>query len=839
MSCRESRLSSALVTFARSASGLNDQQVLSLNHALMREGAAQAAGEQDWVDAIDTIQHRWEAGELARGIRSRNPLARLEAARAENPDGARLYAASRLVERATTAAAEHQAYLTDLARDAGVPYATIQQRFEEAYAAIESRGTGPSETFLATLRGTDRGTRLPTDRRTLAAYEQLAGDASARIAAAPQRPTVTRRQVQSSAVAEMGYDPESGRVEVVMRSNPERVYAYRMSPDEWREFDGALSVGSYFARNVRANPRFQYDTGREQAADGTRGQCPTCGQFRGAGAHTCPVPGSPAAVSADLSTAVAAATGAPARREPAVVIYQGRRTPYRFGNLVARMPGVTRVQQDARLHGRVEVPVRGIAQNDGASYWDRLNLSGHVIVNYDPRTRRYSAEHADDIDHRLRCECAAYQQTRDCIHVQNYLAGVNALISRGSATREERIAAAAAAQAAMENQAGRTQRAADAAAATYASTFAGLTSSHAADDTVFQETYEEMRAARTEYRAALARGESPTLPLPYIRENAFGGLAAPGGRGFGIELEFGFDRNMSGAQIDGARAAIGRELYAAGLTPDSRQRGYGASHGAYRDQHQGGWSFEQDFSTGGSDGLAGGELVSPVMWDTPETWTNIEKVCDIITRNGGKVTLGSGMHVHVGVGDYGTRVENHNRLLNAFASNEDLIYRLASDPARGTHRGSGYCSPNRQTSTPFTDVSGVRREHTGHNLGINFQSVSGRRGDHVEFRAWDATLKPAAIQAHIGMSVMMAAAATREGVLSTRPAEGHSPLGSRLAANPNRAALSGDEWKASTLPMRQFLDRFVPGNGGPDGENPLFRQLVGMFAFSKPQRGRR
>jgi hypothetical protein len=363
--------------------------------------------------------------------------------------------------------------------------------------------------------------------------------------------------------------------------------------------------------------------------------------------------------------------------------------------------------------------------------------------------------------------------------------------------------------------------------------------SYETDNEKFQSVYEEFRAKREAYRTAVANGETAEYPVPYIRENAFGGLATrESGRGFGIEMEYAFPEDMDYHDVRAANAAIGRELYALGLTRETSQGGYGASHGWVRDHHDRGWSFESDFSTGGSDGQQGGEIVSPIMYDEPETWTNIEKIAEVLNRHGAFASKGSGAHVHVSSGDYDHRPENHNRLLNAFAQNEDLLYRLSANPERGRHRGTGYCSPNRMPAAPYANVNTARSAQTGHHIGLNLQSVNGRSSDHVEFRTFDATLNPAIIQAQVGLAVYMTEGATRPDTASTIPNENHTPIGSRLNANPSRGTLTGSSWQESTLSVRRFIDKFVPGAGGDESENPRARQIIALFAATKWQ-GRR
>ncbi|MCA1672737.1 MAG: amidoligase family protein, partial [Actinobacteria bacterium] len=180
-----------------------------------------------------------------------------------------------------------------------------------------------------------------------------------------------------------------------------------------------------------------------------------------------------------------------------------------------------------------------------------------------------------------------------------------------------------------------------------------------------------------EYRAARARRSAGEPAVPYMREDATGGLGARhGGRGFGTEIEFDFPPHVNSHM---ARAAILRDLKAEGVIPErhpDRWLGY---------TQQRAHGYEMWKCT--DDGTVAGEIVSPVMYDEPESWDQLEKVCTILRRHGAIASVRTGNHVHVACGDYDHTVENHNRLLGDFHATGDVLYRLASNPERGSHRG--------------------------------------------------------------------------------------------------------------------------------------------------------
>ena len=228
------------------------------------------------------------------------------------------------------------------------------------------------------------------------------------------------------------------------------------------------------------------------------------------------------------------------------------------------------------------------------------------------------------------------------------------------------------------------------------------------------------------------------------------------------------------------------------------------------------------------------------MYDEPETWSNLAAVCKILKEAGAISSKRAGAHVHVGVGDYDHRVENHTRLINSVKNNEDLLYRLSANPSTKTHRGLGYCSPNTSAPESYASISDSVSHNIGHNRALNLQSVkarssgaNGRDRDHVEFRTFDSSLEASVIQAQIGVAVYMTEAALRvesPALDSTRRSFGDN---ARLLGR-NEAGNTLEEWNQSTLDMRKFLDKFVPGSDS-EKDNPQLRQLMALYAVTRWQ----
>ncbi|WP_439681460.1 amidoligase family protein [Embleya sp. MST-111070] len=315
---------------------------------------------------------------------------------------------------------------------------------------------------------------------------------------------------------------------------------------------------------------------------------------------------------------------------------------------------------------------------------------------------------------------------------------------------------------------------------------------------------EDFDAFQRAFRAARDRATRGEEMIPYLLEDATGGLGArEGGRGFGLELEFDAGP-FSTLGSSGVRQAIARDLYAAGLTRDNRVYGYHASQDRGYTDARNGWRLETDCTVDG-------ELVSPILYDEPETWRSLATVCEIIKSHGGVASMRTGGHIHVGMHDYDHDTANHHRLMSTFAAHEDLLYRLAQNPDSpdSRHRGRQWCLPNRVPSDGYgigNDLWPVRTS-ARHGHAINLSSAQGTESDHAEFRLWDGSLNPGVIQAQVNLSLGITAAAVR----GAQAASGERwPLGSnrRILEDNNLLGrrLRGEWWRDTTLNFRQLVD---------------------------------
>ena len=246
---------------------------------------------------------------------------------------------------------------------------------------------------------------------------------------------------------------------------------------------------------------------------------------------------------------------------------------------------------------------------------------------------------------------------------------------------------------------------------------------------------ERSLVADDELHQQLQRLARTAAAAEYERENVIGDP----NQTFGVEIEF-----------DGADPqAVARALHAAGLAASPNQEPY---HSSYRTP--GKWVVERDATVTG-------EVVSPVLRDTPETWAQLEQVCQILRDHGAHTTTRTGGHVHVGAdsANLDHDVNRFRRVASVCAWAEDLMYRVAAASGRGgrQHRGAGngyrWCGP--MGSGRFEEAQNLSdlayRVGSSHGVGLNYGNILEQRRT-IEYRYFDSSLDPARLQANIKLA---------------------------------------------------------------------------------------
>ena len=220
----------------------------------------------------------------------------------------------------------------------------------------------------------------------------------------------------------------------------------------------------------------------------------------------------------------------------------------------------------------------------------------------------------------------------------------------------------------------------------------------------------------------------------YERENVIGDP----NQTFGVEIEFdGADPN-----------AVAQAMYDAGLAATPYMQGY------HSPRQPGKWVVEHDSTVTG-------EIVSPVLQDTPQTWDQLEHVCTILRERGARVSTRTGGHVHVGADSAGLDhdIGRFRRVASVCAWAEDLLYRLAAGSGRSgrQHRGAGngyrWCGP--MGSSLFEQAQSLSelasRVGASHGVGLNYGNILDSRRT-IEYRYFDSSLDPARLQANIKLA---------------------------------------------------------------------------------------
>lgn len=232
--------------------------------------------------------------------------------------------------------------------------------------------------------------------------------------------------------------------------------------------------------------------------------------------------------------------------------------------------------------------------------------------------------------------------------------------------------------------------------------------------------------------------------INYEYENVLNGNTST----FGVELEF----------VGGNADAIARELYDLGITAAPYRLGY---HARVSDNTK--WKLERDGSV--SSGSQGGELVSPVLKDTPETWRQIEIICEVAKRHGARVNQSCGGHVHIGMNKLDTARQRWRRFFKMVESYEECLYRAAGgDLGRIRSNASSYATSFSERASEANrmafrmdreeDVRYMTERVSKMNryYGINLKNIATDRAPTVEFRYFNGSLSPKQIQANIKLA---------------------------------------------------------------------------------------
>lgn len=847
MSCRETSAGSAFVTFALKtvAGELPESAVSSTFHDLKRlyasrdESTRRTYTREEYLALLNRQKRRVERSNLTQA-RKLSLLERLEAAEQEElPPQDVLYALHNLTPTVRNRREALTNFFTSISTRTNEPVNDIATRFVELQGtAPRTRGRRRSDTtpdYIAQLGiGSDAGVVYAATRLN----EEAETFETAQLRNAPQRVVRTilprnglATSIRGVRITEVGYDRSRLEITVTDRNTgTTQTFAYHnIHGRSWNTMsrNNYARLSEYWVERIRGNPDYAYANEQEAITDGAAARCSSCGQYAQSG-HTCPPRAVPSIITSRSTTSrwsrqtVQILTG----------VYEWTSSGgYQYGEEL----------RDIRVSLPPVREFRAAVANGPVTVRDLFD-SGYEIVA-DPRrsgsgrshewhrtigeiTVQRNAEGTLVFDtSQLQCDCSAYRRNRTCKHVEMFTTAISNRLNSGISS-----GASPEARAAMIAE---QQRRAEAAAVDdwtrNEATLAEASRTWRSQAEVSYSTSPEAFLAAV--KAAEERKErNGNVPdIPYMRENALDGMATRRSRvAFGMEIEFEFPTDMPYDQRARAIRSIGQDLYDAGLTYAAGQQNYGASkHRGFRDRHKdrngvGNWSFERDGS------VNGGELVTPAMYDEPETWENLEKAVEIITRHGGVASRKAGAHVHVSTGAEQGSPAFYSELGRMVTQHEDSYFRLASDPKRGTHRKNSYAGGMRPVPPEgFSNLQNAKRWQGGRYALLNLAAVQGEAKDHVEFRLFDSTLIPGAMQAQIKLAVATVHAAKRNAAAGGT-ARGQEKWGSHFTRNRlrGRRRMTDEELIEDSATTRSLLDTLFRRREDKE-------QAASIFAYTK------
>jgi hypothetical protein len=721
-------------------------------------------------------------------------LARLDAAEnADTPDRPTLYALAHMHSSASDRRTSVNRFVDEVATLTEADRDAVVNEFRELENSIDrSRSAENPETYTEQNINEARNLGIGTEAGTVHAFVTLRDRAQrserealeSRPELIAERTTIENGQVSDSnyRVLDYGYDRVSGYIEFRVENTETgeiitegyrgpvglRSLEQGMAGEARRYYGGEerhYTPGDFWHEVFHNRPYSRFDNELDRLRSSRAPRCARCGQWAN-NAHTCPTPlneGPEYIIGGRMIN-----SGVRTSIQKVEYTFPNEDGEERTGTFEVDLPLVNDYRKQIKDHGSLlirnvsaYIPYNDrVDRETGAGYYGNA-VKGDIYLHRNEEGVLVAETRS------LTCVCAKFRANGDCRHVQALAA---AAIKR--ATPPQRTPAS------QLSEEERAQRAAE--------KLARIEAANATDWTTKEETMAEARRTWKENsevtysedfdsfyevlnKATEEKAAKGSLTLPYKKENALGGLATrESEQAFGVEIEYDFPDTMSYSEKDEANRKIGKALKEANLTPTDQKQGYhAAARNGYNDRHvdadgKGTWSWEHD-------GTVAGEIVTPLMYDEPETWENLEKVTKILKDNGAIPTTKAGAHVHVGTARFGKDPKKYEELTRMVGQHEDVLYRLATDPARGEHRGKStrftFASPISKVGPDgFQDANGMRRRHWQRTAILNISGASiddNYKSSHVEFRMFDATLDPAVMQNQIKLALNMTDAADR------------------------------------------------------------------------------
>lgn len=75
---------------------------------------------------------------------------------------------------------------------------------------------------------------------------------------------------------------------------------------------------------------------------------------------------------------------------------------------------------------------------------------------------------------------------------------------------------------------------------------------------------------------------------------------------------------------------------------------------------------------------SGGEIISPIMTDSPKYWQELQEICQYLSKNGADTTHHAGGHIHISTCGLGSEVASWRQFLKLYMLYEGVIFRFAN-----------------------------------------------------------------------------------------------------------------------------------------------------------------
>lgn len=176
-----------------------------------------------------------------------------------------------------------------------------------------------------------------------------------------------------------------------------------------------------------------------------------------------------------------------------------------------------------------------------------------------------------------------------------------------------------------------------------------------------------------------------------------------------------------------------------------------------------------------SDGTvaSGGEVRSPILYDSAETWKSLKMICNFLRENGATTMNRAGGHIHVGSHVLGSDMGAWADFLKLYTAYEHVLFRFFyGDKINERNSMPNYASPVASSTLKALDYvkiqgissieAAIETYFPGKYNAVNFGNVDFRyldrvacNGNTIEFRAPNATVNEVVEQNNINVCTKM------------------------------------------------------------------------------------